>query len=444
MKSTSRNISAIAITALGASLLVALGSPASAVEPDDTKSGLVDTGIPAISTEAPSKSVSSVPLPENGTGIPAEAYGEIARAEDALGAAFNASEWIESERHLILHTNAPVDQATVEAISAAVATVDVVFVENDYNRAELSDMAWTLASSGTSIAGRTIVSAGPNTDSSGLSITLDEASGSPNARQALPDEIDGVPVEIDLAPAPVSTSRDYDPQPPHWGGAKMSRPSTPGRLVSCTTGFGVGTMSGSTVQTEMITAHHCGAAGTTWRTGNYSDSPFLGTMRDTKALGADIQRLSGSSFQGVVYTGPNGSSAASYVNGAVRPILGDSYCISGARSGLVCRNIVTSMNQSICYPADLVCYTGQVYTNQESRVPAAGQGDSGGPAFATSSGASAGIYASGIISGIFGNSTVCTAEQDGRLCSFQVILAPVSSFFADNPGYGILASQPGS
>lgn len=247
----------------------------------------------------------------------------------------------------------------MDTITEADSAVDVVFVENDYNRAELSDMPWTLASSGTSVAGWTIVSTGPNTDSSGLSITLDEASGSR-------------------------------------------------------------------------------------RTGNYSDSPFLGTMRDTKALGADIQRLSGSSFQGVFYTGPNGSSAASYVNGAVRPILGHMYCISGARSGLVCRNIVTSMNQSIGYPANLVCYTGQVYTNQESRVPAAGQGDSGGPAFATSSGASVGIYACGIISGIFGNSTVCTAEQDGKLCSFQVILAPVSSFFADNPGYGILASQPGS
>ncbi|OII18441.1 hypothetical protein BIV01_02540 [Curtobacterium sp. MCBA15_013] len=97
------------------------------------------------------------------------------------------------------------------------------------------------------------------------------------------------------------------------------------------------------------------------------------------------------------------------------------------------------MNQSICYPADALCYTGQVYTNQTQNKPAAGQGDSGGPVFATNkAGQPIGTYAAGIISGIFGNSTTCAAQQDGRLCSHQVIVAPVSDFFAANNAYGIL------
>ena len=68
---------------------------------------------------------------------------------------------------------------------------------------------------------------------------------------------------------------------------------------------------------------------------------------------------------------------------------------------------------------------------QATGIPAAGQGDSGGPTYVASSG----IYAAGFISGLLGATTTCTGDAGGRLCSATVLFAGVAYPFA--AGYAL-------
>ncbi|MFP5311210.1 MAG: hypothetical protein ACLGH7_02165, partial [Actinomycetes bacterium] len=86
---------------------------------------------------------------------------------------------------------------------------------------------------------------------------------------------------------------------------------------------------------------------------------------------------------------------------------------------------------------------GLVITDQASRYPAAGNGDSGGPVVSVINGSA---YASGIISGIQNYSSICIGiagsdAEGGRKCSSRVIYAPVSHFFANNAGHALYVAQ---
>ena len=221
------------------------------------------------------------------------------------------------------------------------------------------------------------------------------------------------------------------------GGAQMNRPGDPGHRVYCTTGFGVGYMSGSSLVTEHLTADHCGPTGSEWRTGPYANSAILGIMKDTRAVGTDLKRMTGAQWGPVVYGGPAGSSSGIGIKGAVTPVLNDMYCYSGSQSGIVCGNKVTSMNQTVCYGIPGPCYRNQVYTDQVDGIPASGQGDSGGPVLAERNGYA---YAAGIVSGMWNYSSQCTGYGE-RLCSSHNITAPIEAFFQENPGYGILVTK---
>lgn len=119
------------------------------------------------------------------------------------------------------------------------------------------------------------------------------------------------------------------------------------------------------------------------------------------------------------------------IKGAIHGVVGADVCYSGSRTGTVCSNRIQSTGNSACYTGHTPCYNNLVITKQLAGHPAAGQGDSGGPAYSTSSG----IYATGIISGIRNASTTCTGDQGGRLCGSEVLYAPISELMAN--GYGL-------
>jgi hypothetical protein len=145
--------------------------------------------------------------------------------------------------------------------------------------------------------------------------------------------------------------------------------------------------------------------------------------------------MSGAPFGPVIYWGAHDSNSGAGIKGAIPPILNDYWCYSGAPSGTVCNNKVTQLNMTVCYEVTQ-CYRNLAYSEQMDSIPAAGQGDSGGPAIAARNGYA---YAAGIISGIRNAGYMCNANSDGRLCSKYVITAPVEAFLQDNPSYGILA-----
>lgn len=393
---------------------------------------LVTSAGPASAAESDERHVEAFKGKQN-VGVPAAIYdGIIASPLDDFDA-FNSYEWVASSGKLRVHYSG--DDATLRgALTAALPQSSFELVRDAYSVADLEAEAWRLASSGKTINGMPIASAGPLPDGSGIKVSVE---GSPLARSSVvpPADLSPFPLQVAVEDRPEVASRQYDGEAPHWGGAVMSTPAAEaGKVNLCTTGFGVGYMSGTDIVSSMITADHCGTTGSQWRTGNYSDSPILGTMQNTSAVGTDIKRLAGAPFGPVIYGGPWNSNSGIGIKGAIPPILNDYWCYSGAPSGQVCNNKVTQLNMTTCYSVTQ-CYRNQVYSEQMDGIPAVGQGDSGGPAIAPRNGSA---YAVGIISGIRNAGTVCNANMDGRLCSKYVIAAPVEGFFQDNPNYGIL------
>jgi hypothetical protein len=130
----------------------------------------------------------------------------------------------------------------------------------------------------------------------------------------------------------------------------------------------------------------------------------------------------------------------SAVRGGVQPVVGDKVCYSGALSGRVCSNTVTIAGSLICY-APTQCYAGVSYTSQDIGQPAAGNGDSGGPVYASIGGK---VYAAGIISGILFGGDDCTGDPGapgGRQCSNQAIYEPPVYGLGQGTGWGLLIVQ---
>lgn len=380
----------------------------------------------------------SAKLPTHGVNdVDGSIDGALATAREKLGARYNIAAWNDDLTELTLHVNDLPKPQEQKSIAGLFTSTPVRFVEDPFVRADLIEAAEAVI--GTHVAGLPVMEAGPSNDSSTLEIHLE---GNPAATRTLraPSVLEGFPVDVTIGERPVAVSRNSDPNQPHWGGAKMSRPNPDApttQIIGCSTGFAVGFNTAAGVQTSMITADHCGPTNSQWRTGFSLTSVLLGTMRDTSATGTDIKRISGArSFGPVVYWGPAGSSDGLPIRGATTAVLNDVICYSGARSGSVCSNRITSLNRSVCYSLS-ECYRNHVFTDQTGNVPAAGQGDSGGPAIASRNNGQA--FAQGIISGIQDATTRCTGEGN-RLCSTRVIFAPVEGFFQANPSYGILVA----
>lgn len=109
------------------------------------------------------------------------------------------------------------------------------------------------------------------------------------------------------------------------------------------------------------------------------------------------------------------------------PIVGDYVVHDGSYSGTVVNNKVTKVNMTVQY-AGGARYNGLAETSQQAGVPAAGNGDGGGPVLTVDS--TGHVYASGIISGIDsknGYSASCSGIpiSDGRTCSATVLFTPI-------------------
>ncbi len=167
-------------------------------------------------------------------------------------------------------------------------------------------------------------------------------------------------------------------------------------------------------------------------------SRFVCCHRQRHQRGCRVRDERGVSKAPYVYVGVyNGNAIAPIAGYTGTPQVGNSVCYTGTQSGQVCSNTVTRVNQYICYsyiPAQ--CYGGLTVTEQSNGVPAAGNGDSGGPVISAIGGVA---YASGIISGISNPGSNCTGKPstDTRKCSTTAIYAPISHFFNNNGGHAI-------
>ncbi len=355
--------------------------------------------------------------------------------------------WSEDKRSLIVYASGDL-RAIQGLIEKSGATELVSVVQTEYSPEELEAGKDALFSNAATLStGERLFAVMPTVDGSGLIATYEEPADGEARRAPVPDlrqSSGGLPVQVEFGPVPEAASRASD-SAPFKAGAFM-RKSNGG----CTTAFKIGHIS-SGVQ-SLITAHHCSPDnGVSWHQGVYASTPmtstnYLGLSTGQAPGGSDIGRLGGpsNSLAAWVYgAGPSSNSGYPTI-GWTNPAVGAVICYSGAYSGAVCQNEVTNSGLSVCYINDpgSPCYDDLVRTAQTSGIPAAGNGDSGGPAFVLTA---QGAYAAGVISGIQNGSITCTGiagADPGRKCSNVVLYAPMSNFFWNNTGWGIYTSAP--
>jgi hypothetical protein len=84
--------------------------------------------------------------------------------------------------------------------------------------------------------------------------------------------------------------------------------------------------------------------------------------------------------QPFVWTSTWDSNVYTRIDGAASPYVGQELCDSGSYSGLVCGDIVRTTGVHMDLGGDLTSITG-FQTQNSSNIPAAGNGDSGGPGY---------------------------------------------------------------
>lgn len=321
--------------------------------------------------------------------------------------------WDAENRRLLVHVNQR-DAELEEALSAQLPESSFTLVEDEFDLAVLTAEADRIARLGT-IGGVTISYAGANADSSGIEVGFVPETNARSAEAAesrIRDELN-TPYPIDLVPSEQieTTNRLAQTSLPTWGGALMNNGA-----ANCSTGFWAYSPGVPYSQITMLTAAHCSGTGSTWKIG----STTVGVSASANAGGADILRLNGaSSAIGVLFYGPYYSNVGVAVSGFSSPALGQSWCINGALSGTVCNNTVTlgpvTVNMTDNYGNPVGSYSNSWLSEQQSAVPAAGNGDSGGNVFRVSDGL---VYPTGIISGMQNATSSCTGidGSDTRVC----------------------------
>lgn len=257
-----------------------------------------------------------------------------------------------------------------------------------------------------------VVFAHPDQDNSALVVGLNEKLL--NDDQVPPPLPTTFPVEIELTDGLTPAQHRLNDTEPYSGGARIHGPG-----VICTSGFAVATQGTD----GMLTAAHCTDIGDVWTTpvGVYYGT---GTRR---SIVTDAAMLAGSSYIPAVYWGPYSTNTRVAVHGAASPVEGSEICYSGSFSGTVCGNVVVATDVPYDLGGELDNLRG-FRSEQWDGIPAAGQGDSGGPAVLAILDDATGewvAWAGGIISAIPADSpTGCTGVQ-GRNCSPTVYSADI-------------------
>lgn len=372
----------------------------------------------------------------------AQALLQIEVEHPELGPA--GSVWDPQSGKVALYATA--DAHRVETILAELGVSDSIEVRHATRSAaqKAQIVRDLLGSDGALESGHQIVSVAPSTDGSTFTVILDENIRTRSAVQ-LPD-VDA-DIVIEYGPPAEPVTRNHAPTPQRFSGAYMSQ----GRF-SCSSGFRVTEITTSTP--AMASAHHCGQSTfEQWYYGTGTShlfGQFQGGLYPGGAYYGDITSWKGAGladFAPGIFIGDNtvAGSGVFAIRGAVSSTVGTNVCYSGSRSGTVCGNTITGTGQGVCYLDVPVCYENIVVTQQISGVPAAGNGDSGGPVYQPVS--PQGPYAAGVISGIRNGTATCTGDPGstdpkGRKCSSTVLYAPITEIFSHGFGLNYVPYTP--
>jgi hypothetical protein len=244
---------------------------------------------------------------------------------------------------------APSAPAAAAIEKARADGVEVVVLDAPYSEAEL------MAEGEKLVSREEVTAVAPKVDGSGLLVSL-----TPGSVGVL---FGAVPISTDEA-KPATASRGDDSSP-YWGGARWN---------GCSTGFAI-SISGSR---RMLSAGHCAANGDTAKDGGGQ------TMGKVAGDSNPYDRLYiNTSSEGRIYDGGVGlGESYKRVSGSARSFVGNYVCTSGAYSGTRCGSQVKAVNQTINV-GYLIYKT--VRAEKLDHTNAIGNGDSGGPVYATTS-----------------------------------------------------------
>jgi hypothetical protein len=318
-------------------------------------------------------------------------------------------------RLVTLYWHGPLPSALRLQLVRLRATAPVQVVAAPYTWQELEAQTHQIAAhqAGLRADGYTLARVGPEPGATGLQVGVDYARSralatgpaaaslsaqAASAQAAVRRLVPGpAPVRISNTPlAHAAGTRNVDASP-WWGGSRIVRPGN----IDCSSGFSV--VRGSTHY--MVTAGHCGGINTPWQTGDFYGSGNVMGTETARNPCCDSAVIKVGSNQGHIYDKAWNSSTGEAVIGPLTAVVGTLVCDEGATSGVRC-NINTVATGLV---VDFTNEDGSTFTAEnESQgfqiggTQATAGGDSGGPVIINSRTAGR-IYATGTISGGYGN-----------------------------------------
>lgn len=387
-------------------------------------------------------STSSLAVTQHGAQMPAESESGLwDMMESSTAPDINAFRW--DAATATVHVYSSIPTPTLRALTDKYLPHQAVMLEHAvHSKAQIDKQLSTLATQARSLPnGTQLVSAQPALDGSSITVGVHS---SPNARLTpntlVNDFTSAIPLNFTETSVAVPTIRNIDYYVNFFSGAYMETQVDPTHYRACTTGFRITNLV--TGQPGMLSAEHCGRdyVGNSWHYSTLDSAESLmgtysGMLTDAAAapFATDTGLWEGTAegkFYPAVWAGDENDASVLYaIRGAVVPVVGNAVCYSGAFSGNVCDNTVTSTGALVCYSITQ-CYINQTYTSQDNDIPAAGNGDSGGPVYAAVNGE---VYAAGVISGVEFGGDDCTGQpaDSDRVCSATAIFSPLSNALSD-------------
>jgi hypothetical protein len=399
---------ALAVPAL-AGALAAAATPATAV-PADTKPAAPATRAVAPDGPVPAGFASWRDLLAAQEKLSAAATRLDGAVRDHAG--FTGIELSVPDRQVRLYWHGAVPASVNQTVAGLRGQTSVAVKPARYSHRQLTAAATRVTARAG--AGAAVVRVSVPADGHGLQVGVRGSAA--QARGSLAAVAGGVAVDVASDKAAEPLYSRVDDSPAFWGGARLVN----GRTGSqCSTGFAIASRVNG--QRSMLTAGHCGVNGDVQYTG--TRRYVVGTSTDRFPT-QDTMRLP-TNAGGRVYDGGVGVGEFS------KPVAGawDSYpglwiCTSGSFSGARCNIVIRAVNEWI---NTTIGWMGPLTrAEQVQGQNAAGQGDSGGPAFALTSDLSRMIAVGTISAGDVGAArTACTGVQ-GRLCSWRIWFADVA------------------
>ncbi|HEX7308417.1 hypothetical protein [Lentzea sp.] len=295
-----------------------------------------------------------------------------------------------------------------------------------YSQAELNAEAARLAKTGS------VRSVAAKYDGSGLAVK--QAATGFSAKSAVQSS---VAVEVESGEVELAASRLFD-SAPYKGGAYIENYSSSGAVQgSCSSGFAV--VNNATGADKVLTAAHCGAAGSFYTNGN---GDFIGSV-ESRSVASDSEIINatgqprvwiGDSIQTELVQ-PTANQYGLDVIGSSATIAGDWLCDSGSFSGTICEIRATQTGLTICL-TNFGCVNNSVEAVHQGGYSAGGNGDSGGPIFSVQQPGDK-LVARGTLTAI----SVAPADlrqcsgvpaENGRRCSQRIIYPDIVAQLADH------------